>query len=423
MDTSGFGGALKHWRTLAGLSQARLAAELGYHHSVVSRWESGERQPPAELVQRIDAVVGADGRLARLHAGVAVVPLPGDPGVVGVAWEPAHWPARLPHHGLTCPLHGDDGCAVPPADAAVAVRAAFAAGDTGGDVIHVLAAELAVYARIGDEHGPVGIDAAVEAVLHLIVRALTPAPAARPALFHLAARYAALAGQLRTLSGQHGAAMAWYGKALNWATRCDDAGLRAALLCDMSSLARLEDDGRSAVAYADALPAIAPDRAWTSALAHLYRARGHGILGDPRATSADITAARRHLDRATADDEREAPWLTDVHVESGIGAALRDVAAATADPRPARAAIAATEHAIAVVPAHLRPAAVLLALRLADCYACAGQPEAAVAIATPVLAEAAAIPMSTVGRELRVLRLHLAARWPALAPVRRFLGR
>ncbi|UVS80401.1 hypothetical protein [Actinokineospora sp. UTMC 2448] len=285
-----------------------------------------------------------------------------------------------------------------------------------------------MYARIGEEHGPVGIHTAVEAVLHLIVRSLTPAAAAhRPALFHLAARYAGLAGQLRTLSGQHGAAMALYGKALNWATLCDDASLRAALLCDMGSLARLEDDGHSAVSYADALSAIAPDRAWTSALAHLYRARGHALLGDLRETSADIAAARRHLDRVTADDEREAPWLAgvhgQVHVEAGIGGALRDIAAATADRAVAHAAITATEHSLAVVPAHLRPATVLLALRLADCYACAGQPEAAVAIAAPVLAEATAIPMTTISHELRGLRLRLAARWPTQPAVRCFLDR
>ncbi len=72
----------------------------------------------------------------------------------------------------------------------------------------------------------------------------------------------------------------------------------------------------------------------------------------------------------------------------GIGAALRDVAAATADHSAAHAARAATEDSLAFVPVHVRPATVLLALRLADCYACVGQPEAAAAIATPVLAEA-----------------------------------
>jgi hypothetical protein len=100
--------------------------------------------------------------------------------------------------------------------------------------------------------------------------------------------------------------------------------------------------------------------------------------------------------------------------EAGIGAALRDIAAATADRGAANAAKAATEDSLASVPVHVRPATILVALRLADCYACVGQPEAAAAIATSVLTEAMTTPMATVSHELRGLRRRLAARWPNL---------
>ncbi len=62
-----FGALLKHWRRRAGMSQTRLAAELGYHNSVISRWETGARQPPLDLVQRIDTVLATGGRLAQLY--------------------------------------------------------------------------------------------------------------------------------------------------------------------------------------------------------------------------------------------------------------------------------------------------------------------------------------------------------------------
>ncbi|GAA0250413.1 helix-turn-helix transcriptional regulator [Saccharothrix mutabilis subsp. mutabilis] len=441
-----FGATLRRRRKLAGLSQKDLAARLGYHHSVISRWESGHRRPDLDLVRRVDAVLAAGGELVEAlahtadpdtHAADLVgigphAPLPGGLAVSGdrqAAWVPIGWPARLPHFGMSCPLHGADGCHIPSSEDAAVLYEAFVAdpgAHTDEDTVHVLTARLAVYTRITEEHGEVGVDTAVEHVLHLIASALTSHPGPnRRALLHLAATHAAFAGQLRTLRGRHGAAMALYGKGLHWAMLCGDIGLRAALMCDMSTLARLEHDATSAVTYAEALPAIAPDRTWTRALSHLYTARAHAISGDALSTTRDAAAARHHLDRLTEDDGHEASWLAGVHghvlVESGLAAAFRDIAAATADHRLAHAATTATEHCLAHVPAQLRPATVLLTLRLADCYACAGQPEAATAIASPVLGEARAMPWATVAHELRGLRTRLAARWPNLPPVREML--
>jgi hypothetical protein len=212
--------------------------------------------------------------------------------------------------------------------------------------------------------------------------------------------------------------MALYDKGLQWATLCDDTSLRATFLCDMSSLARLEHDGVSAVTYAQALPAVGPSRVWPSALSHLYQARGYAVLGDLHETTRHVAHARDRLHHLTAQDEHEAFWMAGtrgkVLFEAGIGAALRDIAAATADRGAANAAKAATEDSLASVPVHVRPATILLALRLADCYACVGQPEAAAAIATSVLTEAMTTPMATVSHELRGLRRRLAARWPNL---------
>ncbi|MCX2971419.1 MULTISPECIES: helix-turn-helix domain-containing protein [Streptomyces] len=440
--------SLKYWRRHAGMTQTRLAERLGYHNSVVSRWESGDRLPAPDHVRRLDAILNTGGQLTQLRSEAAAAtsglgtlpglgpqtPLPSVPAPAHeatVGWDPAHWPAVLPHQGVRCPLHPESQCTTPSADHAAALYAAFAQQPgrrVDEDTLHVLTAQHALYAGMAETHGPSGLQNAVEHALHLIARSLCPANArlTQP-LLHLAAAHASLAGQLRTLRGQRAAAMALYGRALHWAMLCDDVSLRASLMCDMSSLARLEDDAGSARAYAQALSAIGPGRTWTTALSHLYLARSNSIVGDLGETTRQIAGARDALERLDEHDAREAPWLAGVRgqilVEAGIGGALRDAAAATADRALAQRAVHATQHSLTFVPARERPAVVLLALRLADCYACDGQPDAAIAIASPVLTDARALPMATVARELHGLRTRLAARWPTLAPVREFLDR
>lgn len=443
----GFGATLRYWRKRAGLTQLRLAAELGYHNSVISRWESGGKLPPPEHVRHIDAIVGADGALTQLRSDIAGgkrdraalpglgphVPLPGAPhdapGTLAVG-DTTGWPSNLPHHGTDCPLHPGAVCPVPPTEQATAVYGAFANRSEqhiDDDTIHVLTAQQAHYACINEQRGPDGLHTAVERTLHLIAATLRTANLRYgQALLHLAATYAGLAGQLRMLRGHQGAAMALYGKALHWSVLCDDVPLRASVLCDMSCLARLEDDGASAISYAQAVSSIGPGRTWTTALSHLYVARGFAILGDLRETTRSVASVRGALEELTEHDEQEMPpWIAGVRghvfIEAGVGGALRDAAAATADRGIAHAAVKATEHSLTLVPAKERPATALLTLRLADCYACAGQPEASVAITTPVLADAMTLPMATVVHELRGLRSRLAARWSSLAPVRNLL--
>lgn len=444
----GFAALLRHWRKRTGLSQAQLGARLGYHHSVISRWESGGRVPPLKLVRRLDDLLGTGGALAELVAAAAShgteagrllglaphAPLPGGVTADGrgvVLWDVSGWPARLPHYGLRCPLHGGEGCDVPPADQALALYERFTAEplsflDT--ETVHMLAAQLAVYARLAEERALADICGVIEAALHILTRPLqlVTGDTARP-LLHLAATYAGLAAQQRLLRGQHGAAMALYGKGLHWAMLCDDLPLRVALMCDMSSMARLENDGISALAYARALSAVDQDLSWVSALSHLYQARGYGMLGDLGETIRGVGLARAGFARAAQRHELDGTWMSGaqghVVMEAGAGGALRDAAAAAADRAVARSAIVATGQALAFIPAQMVPARVQMTLRLADCYACAGEPDAAVAIAAPVLVEAATMTSATVMRELHGLRARLASRWPQVGPVRDFLDR
>lgn len=45
-------------RTAAGVSQTRLAAELGVHPVTVARWEAGTRRPVGDLKRRYVALLG-----------------------------------------------------------------------------------------------------------------------------------------------------------------------------------------------------------------------------------------------------------------------------------------------------------------------------------------------------------------------------
>lgn len=56
---------LRRWREVRGLSQKRLAAEMAYDPSYVSKIETGQQQPTHEFARRADEVLNAGGSLIR----------------------------------------------------------------------------------------------------------------------------------------------------------------------------------------------------------------------------------------------------------------------------------------------------------------------------------------------------------------------
>ncbi|MFF6999971.1 multiprotein-bridging factor 1 family protein [Streptomyces sp. NPDC008313] len=431
----GFGSTLRRLRLLAGYSQVRLAAELGYHHSVISRWETGDRNPPHDQLKRLDDLLHTGGRLTRLRTAAEAerdfdpwaqdltphAPYGQGRAVLAVRDVKA-WPLRLPHHGVLCPLHGSAGCAVPPSEKANDIWRDFAADPLRAvceDVVHVLAAHLSVGVRGAEATDSSSEGEAVEAALGLIVGLRRgPACPLSPALTRLAAGYASLAGQLRMLRGQLGAAMSFYDRGLRWAALCADTALTFTVLCDMNALARLENDGEGAVGRARAMLSVARGEGWADSLAHLHLARGFALLGEAGETTRSVARCRSVLAEAAQDVSDGPDWIRGaqgaVLVEAGIGGALRDAAVATSDRGLARDALDVMQRAMALVPDPPRAAAVLLGLRLADCHVCAGRPETAASVASPLLAEALAAKRLTVGHELRGLLGRLAPRWPHL---------
>ncbi|MFJ1616863.1 helix-turn-helix domain-containing protein [Streptomyces sp. NPDC088251] len=442
-----FGTRLRQWRRRAGLTQAQVGARVGYDHTAISKLEHGTRKASLPLARRLDDLLAAGGDLldaceaaeAEGPGGTGeesgavrptttaarTGPLPGEPAggaLLSMLPPDTVLPTSLPTYGLMCPAHGRDGCTVPALADVIALHSAFCALGPATvpcppldiDTVHALTALLAVCLRADEERAWPGATVVVERTLHAMLRwmALPAAPYQRQ-LAPLAAEYAQSAGCLRLLWGRNATAMAWLDRSLGWAGLAGHVGTEVAALSDMSTLARLEGDGPSALAYGGAIRQAAAGRYWAGAMSDLYLARGHAVRGDVRQTLRHIDRAWSQMDRAGEQDETEAPWLSvasvRLRVESGAAGALRDLAAATGDRRLALRAVTATRTALDLLPPGMHSARMLFLVRMADAHACAHDPQAAIAIAGPVLDTTEVTASTLLGQELRGLHGRLAA--------------
>ncbi|MEU6126204.1 helix-turn-helix domain-containing protein [Streptomyces sp. NPDC047123] len=469
-----FGRRLRFHRRRAGLTQLQLGRRVGYHHSFISRLEGGLREPPFDLVDRLDAVLETGGQLAaalvarppspsgpgpRLTAPTLFAPIPGapvpgpptagapvpgadPPGEAALLaagpWSAQPWPARLPAEGLACPLHGRVGCATPDRGAVPDLLNALTGpfgrtGEPGGaeaELLHALTAVLACLIRAAFVRATGACATTVERLLRGVARwadAVNATGRLPHGQLRLAAQYAQVAGRLRMERGQSGVAMAWFGHGLRWADAARDAEARATLLSDMATLVRLDGDAASMLGYAQAIGAVDARRRWMATLADLYQARAHALGHDAAACRRHISTARRRFARLDDRDRLEAPWLCGaegvLRIESAIGGALRDLAVVTQDRAVARRAIEATARSYVLLPPVMHSARLLLTLRLADSWACAGDPVAAVTLAQPVLAEAVGARESLITAELRGLHERLARYGGELPEVREYRER
>lgn len=77
-----FGAELRQWRERAGLSHARLGAQVNYSSDLICKVEKAERTPTTALAKACDEVLDTGGILARLVALIEAIaqetPVPGD---------------------------------------------------------------------------------------------------------------------------------------------------------------------------------------------------------------------------------------------------------------------------------------------------------------------------------------------------------
>ncbi|MFJ9692147.1 helix-turn-helix domain-containing protein [Kitasatospora sp. NPDC101183] len=440
-----FGALLRHWRRRAGLTQAQLGAGVGYDHTAVSKIEHGARRVTPRIAERIDELLGAAGELreACLRAETAALPAidPFPPGLLRPPL-PSHLPSlslrapiaapqpprRLPDYGLLCPLHDAQGCDVPEERELALLHAEFCAADPAvappldAPTAHALAGRLAAHLRAGESGDRLALALDIERALRAVLARLAVAPASqRRPLARLAAEHAHAAGALRMQDGRGATAMACFDRALTWARLAQDEATQVGTLSDLSTLVRLDGDPGAALGYASEIERAAPGRHWAGAMGGIGRARALALSGDVGGTVREIDRARAHVEHIGARDEVDAPWLTiasmRVRVEAAAAAALRDLAAAVDDPRLARRALEAAETALDLLgPAQLPASRLLFNVRMADCHACAHDPQAAVELLGPTLEAGpeGALP-ALVGYELRGLRSRLAAHRPQVA--------
>ncbi|MGW4102105.1 helix-turn-helix domain-containing protein [Streptomyces sp. NPDC004976] len=446
-----FGEHLQYYRRRAGLTQRQLGHRVGYDHSVISKWESGAREPSAGVVESLERMLGAHGALSPLVASAAhpprppfvplgggfFAPLPGDGGARQFAPDPpaGDWPARLSPG--RCPLHDATACAVPPPDEVrrlprrvrVAREAAVPVA-AEPETVHLVLALLDTCERTALHSTSTTVLGTVEQVLRSLVawaRAVDAAGRPPLALLRIAAHYAQLAGRLRMQRGQGALAMAWTSYGLRWAEAGGDLTVRATLTTDLCTLARLEGDGASSLGYAQAVAALDGGRGWIATLSHMYQARGYAASGDGTESRRQAALSRRGLDRLDGRDLAEAPWLAggqgQLRVESAVSGGLRDLAVVTGGRATARSAADAAVRALEQVPDRMLPTRLLLTLRLADCHACAGQLDAALELAGPVVEQAVSARRRTIAHELEGVRRRLSEGWGDVREVRTFCDR
>jgi DNA-binding XRE family transcriptional regulator len=427
-----FGRELRRLRELAGLTQVQLAARLGYHHTYVSKIESGAREPRIAFASKADDVLAAGGALlavatqvrARLRSdlgvatGTAAIPLPRAPrGTDPPRTSPARQ-VQLPAFGVTCPFHGTDGCAAP-IPAGLADVPGVDGCAVGTETLHGFAALLTTYieADISAVAGDVALP--VEQALRAL---MTLVPKARgdhaDGLLRLAARYADLAGWLRVKRGQHGIAMTWLQRSVEWALASGGLSTACEALSSMSVIALIENDGATALECARAAAAVDRNRRWTAVQAKLDQARAHALLGDHREFTALAHAAQRGAERLGDRDRAEAPWLTgaegETFIASHLAGGLRDLAEATGLPGMADRAVAFAETSLLNLPARMHGSKLLLTLRLADSVACRGDLDGAVDVARPIMPAVTAALNTPLSHELGRLRVRLGSRFGEL---------
>ncbi|KES04981.1 XRE family transcriptional regulator [Streptomyces toyocaensis] len=369
----------------------------------------------------------------RLPPGLFAVPSGERTAAIEGTMDPGLWPPALPAEGLPCPLHGTIGCPIPDR-AAISVllhgltgphpRYTDLAG-TEAELLHGLTAVLAWLIRHALHRAVLDGVTTVERLLHAVVRwaeAINSTGRLPYGQLRTAAQYAQVAGRLRVQHGQGSIGMAWFGHGLRWAEAVHDAPARATLLSDMCTLVRLDRDTTSTLDHAQAVGAVDRRRRWVAVLSHLYLARGHALGGDTAECLRQIRLARRGLGRLGDRDRLEAPWLRgadgEMWLESAVGGALRDLAVVTGDRATARRAVGTTVRSRALVPPSMRGTHLLLTLRLADSWACAGNPQAAVALVSPVREEAMRSRDLMIRAELGGLHGRLLTDWGGVPEVR-----
>jgi hypothetical protein len=178
-------------------------------------------------------------------------------------------------------------------------------------VVEWLERTLAEHRRVNDTVGATPLLGLIRSQLHVVAgftRSASGPLATR--LVDLAAQYAQFVAWMCIETKDHGAGLAWYDRARDWAEEAGDANMAATSLSMKAHLAWSVSDARRCVQMAQA--ARWYDRQVTpgvQGMAAQMQARGHALAGDAGSARRLLDEAQALIGRAASRPEDEPRWM------------------------------------------------------------------------------------------------------------------
>ena len=281
---SDFGAELGRLHRERGLSLHELARQSHYDVWYLSKVIRGHKHGSRELALHMDKLLSADGALVAAWERSASPPVPVMP--LATAASDADLYDRI-----TRAVEDPPRVDVP--------------------VVEWLERTLAEHRRVNDTVGATPLLGLIRSQLHVVAgftRSASGPLATR--LVDLAAQYAQFVAWMCIETKDHGAGLAWYDRARDWAEEAGDANMAATTLSMKAHLAWSVSDARRCVQMAQA--ARWYDRQVTpgvQGMAAQMQARGHALAGDAGSARRLLDEAQALIGRATSRPEDEPRWM------------------------------------------------------------------------------------------------------------------
>jgi Helix-turn-helix domain len=278
-----FGAELGRLHRERGLSLHELARRSHYDVGYLSKVTRGHKHGSRELALHMDMLLGADGVLVAAWERSASAPVPVMPLATAA-------PDAELYDRITRAVDDPPRVDVP--------------------VVEWLERTLAEHRRVNDTVGATPLLGLIRSQLHVVAgftrRASGPL-ATR--LTDLAAQYAQFVAWMCIEIKDHGAGLAWYDRARDWAEEAGDANMAATALSMKAHLAWSVNDARRCVQMAQA--ARWYDRQVTPRPGH-GRAdgrTGHALAGEAGPARRLLDEAQALIGRAASRPEDEPEWM------------------------------------------------------------------------------------------------------------------
>ncbi|WP_315987306.1 helix-turn-helix transcriptional regulator [Streptomyces sp. uw30] len=421
-----FGAELRRMRIAAGLTLAQLASSVHYSKGQLSKIETGQKRPSAELGSLCDATLDAHGALASLvparpPGAAAVRPLKRDPvasETTGAVPRMDETPPRSPVPpsrrqvitvGAAAVLSVGPGeettpPGIRPVSVSVSVSApadspAIGTEAVGEPLLDAYRALLAQYRRLGQVSPPAAV-LPVVAEQTRALRTLAEGTGSRTGreLLALAARFAEFTGWLSQEANDDNAALRWTAHAVDLAAACGDRDLASYALVRRALITYYRGEADDTIALAEgALSGRLPPR--IRGLAAQREAQGQALAGDHDACMRGLDRARALLSRDPGPAPG-APILGTTHVDDPVsmvtGWCLVDLG------RP-RAAADILDRECARLPTDAWRTQVRYGVRRALAHARAGEIDHACELTEQLLPLASSVSSATIATDLRRL--------------------